>query len=240
MIKKALVITASLLLGLIALVSAGCNYIDGIDGNGKIVKETRKVEAFDGIKIGGAFKVFISQGSTESLLVEADENLMSIIETEVRGGKLVVNTKENIHRSKKLDLYITVKTLESIDISGAVELKSEGKLELGNLSFEGSGASEIEMNFTADHVDGNFSGASEIDLAGSANSCRLDMSGASELDAEDFIVKEFDLELSGAGDAEIHVTDKLKARASGAANIRYLGDPKVDSEVSGAGSVKKR
>jgi hypothetical protein len=165
---------------------------------------------------------------------------MSIIETEVRGGKLVVNTKENIHRSKKLDLYITVKTLESIDISGAVELKSEGKLELGNLSFEGSGASEIEMNFTADHVDGNFSGASEIDLAGSANSCRLDMSGASELDAEDFIVKEFDLELSGAGDAEIHVTDKLKARASGAANIRYLGDPKVDSEVSGAGSVKKR
>ena len=240
MIKKALVITASLLLGLITLVSAGCNYIDGIDGNGKVVKETRKVEAFDGIKIGGAFKVFISQGSTESLVVEADENLMSIIETEVRGGKLVVNTTENIRRSKKLDLYITVKTLESIDISGAVELKSEGKLELGNLSFEGSGASEIELNFTADHVDGNFSGASDIDLSGSANSCRFDLSGASELDAEDFIVKEFDLELSGAGDAEINVTDKLKARASGAANIRYLGDPKVDSEVSGAGSVKKR
>jgi len=239
MIKKVLVFTMSLLLGVITLVSAGCNYV-GIDGNGKVVKETRNVEAFDGIKIGGAFEVILSQGTTESLIVEADENLMSIIETNVRGGKLIVETRENIRNSKKLNLYITVKTLESIDISGAVEIKTEGKLELGNLEIEGSGASEIEMIFTADRVEGNFSGASEIDFEGTANFCRLDMSGASELDAESFIVKEFDLELSGAADAVIHVTEKLKAHASGAANVRYLGNPKVDSEVSGAGSVKKR
>jgi hypothetical protein len=240
MIRKTLVITFGLLLGLITLVSAGCNYLEGIDGNGKVVKETRSVQPFDGIKIGGAFKVFLNQGSTESVVVEADENLMSIIETDVRDGKLIVGTEENIRNSKKLNVYITIKKLKSIDVSGAVELKTESKLELGNLDFQGSGASEIKLNFTADHVEGDFSGASEIELEGSANSCRLNMSGASELDAEGFVVKEFDLELSGAGDAEINVTDKLNARVSGAANVRYTGDPKVDSEISGAGSVRKR
>ncbi len=240
MIKKALVITFGLFLGLITLVSAGCNLMEGIDGNGKVVKETRNVGSFDKIEIGGAFKVFLSQGSIESLVVEADENLMKIIETDVRGGKLIVETKENIHDSKKLNLYITVKDLTSLDVSGAVELTTEGKLELKNLEFEGSGASEIKMNFTAERVDGNFSGASEIEFEGSAGFCRLDMSGASELDAEAFVVKEFDLQLSGAGDADINVTEKLKANVSGAANVSYIGDPQVDSEISGAGSVKKR
>jgi len=240
MIRKTLAITFGILLGLITLASAGCNYLEGISGNGNVVKETRNVSSFDGIKIGGAFKVFLSQGNTESVVIEADENLMSIIETDVRGGKLVVGTEENIRHSKKLNIYITVKTLKNIDVSGAVEMKSEGKLELENLDFQGSGASEITLNFTADHVEGDFSGASEIEFEGSAKSCRLDMSGASELKAEGFEVTAFDLVLSGAGDADIHVTGKLNARVSGAANVRYTGDPKVDSEISGAGSVKRR
>ena len=92
----------------------------------------------------------------------------------------------------------------------------------------------------AQSLKGDFSGASEIDLKGSAGECSMDLSGASELNAFEFVVKNYEIDISGAGDANIHATEMLKASVSGAASIRYEGNPRVDSHTSGAGSVKPR
>jgi len=237
--KFTLVLVASFL-AFVSLSSSGCGYIDGVDGNGKVVKETRSVSGFDRFDAGGAFNIFLTQGSIESLIIEADENLIPLIITEVRGGKLYIETKENIRHSKTLNLYLTFKELKKMDISGACEITSADNLTFENLEIEGSGASEIDLKLTAVKLSCDFSGASEIDLAGSADECSMDMSGASELDAFGFVVKNYEIDLSGAGEANIHVTGSLKAEVSGAASIRYEGNPKVDSRISGAGSVKAR
>ncbi len=240
MTKKLTVVALSLMFGLVTLASSSCMFMQGVDGNGKVVKETRNVSNFDAIKIGGAFEVYLSQGSSEGLVIEADENLMDLIKTEVRGGTLVIDTKENIRNAKDLNLFITFRDLEKMDLSGAVEVKSDGKLKFDDLTIDGSGASEIELELETDKLICDFSGASEIELTGSANYCSIDNSGASEITAYNFVVKEYLIEISGAGDAKIHCTEILKARISGAASIRYQGNPKVDSRVSGAGSIKQR
>jgi len=240
MTKKLTLVALSLMFGLFTLASSACMFMDGVDGNGNVVKETRSVSSFDAIKIGGAFEVILSQGSSEGLVVEADENLMELIRTEVRGGTLVVDTEENIRNSKSLNIYITFKELSKLKLSGAVEVKSDETLKFDDLEFEGSGASEIDLDLELNRLECNFSGASEIDLRGKAKYCSIDNSGASELNAYDFVVAEYNIEISGAGDAKIHCTDVLKARISGAASIRYQGNPKVDSHVSGAGSIKQR
>ena len=76
--KSNTTIIAALLL-FITLSSSGCMYMGGIKGNGNVVKETREVSSFDGIKVGGAFNVYLSQSGTESLTIEADENLLPVI-----------------------------------------------------------------------------------------------------------------------------------------------------------------
>ena len=240
MTKKLTVVALSLMLGLVTLASSSCLFMEGVDGNGKVVKETRNVSNFDAIKIGGAFDVYLKQGNSESLVIEADENLMDLIKTDVRGGTLVIDTRENIRNSKELNIYITFRQLEKLNLSGAVEVKSDGKLKFDDLSIDGSGASEIDLELEVDKLSCDFSGASEISLTGSANYCSIDNSGASEVTAYDFVVKEYLIEISGAGDAKIHCTEVLEARISGAASIRYQGNPKVDSRVSGAGSIKQR
>jgi hypothetical protein len=240
MTKNLTLVALSLMFGFLTLASSACMFMDGVDGNGNVIKETRDVSSFDAIKIGGAFEVYLSQGSSEGLVIEADENLMELIRVEVRGGTLVIDTEVNIRKSKEMNLYITFTDLEKMKLSGAVEVKSEEKLKFDNLELDGSGASEIDLHLEANRLECDFSGASEIELKGKANYCSIDNSGASELNAYDFIVGEYNIEISGAGDAKIHCTDILKARISGAASIRYQGDPKVDSHVSGAGSIKQR
>lgn len=240
MIRKFLLVFVSAILAFFSLSSSGCGFIDGVDGNGKVVKETRNVSSFGKLEVGGAFDIFLTQGNVESLVIEADENLIPLIITEVRGGKLIIETKENIRNSKELNLYITFVSLEKMNFSGACEVTSNEMMTFQNLEIHGSGASEIDLKLKATKLIGDFSGASEINLSGNADECEMNLSGASELDAFEFVVKNFIIDLSGAGDANIHVTENLKAEASGAASIRYAGNPRVDSHISGAGSIKSR
>jgi hypothetical protein len=240
MTKKTRFLVFGLILGIFTTATCACVFIDGVDGNGKVVKENREVKSFTALKVGGAFDVYLTQGDKEELIVEADENLMNLITTTVRGNTLIINTKKNIRDADELNLYITFKELEKMDFSGAVEVESDGKLTFDRLLIKGSGASEIDLKLTANKLECNFSGASEIDLTGQADYCSMKCSGASELDAEDFVVKEYNIEITGAGEGVINCTDILNASVSGAASIRYYGDPKVDTHISGAGSIKPK
>ena len=69
---------------------------------------------------------------------------MAIIKTEVKGDELVIESTKPIHESSTLKIYITVKELKKIDISGAVDLETTGKLTQEELSIDGSGASDSE------------------------------------------------------------------------------------------------
>jgi hypothetical protein len=216
-----------------------CIEITGIKGDGNVVKEERQVSGFTSLEVSGAFEVYLYQGKSESLTLEADKNLMEIIVTEVKGDKLHIYTRENIKKATELNVYLTFEELEMIDISGAVSIEGEGMLEFDELYLDGSGASEInlEMNVKALHAD--FSGASEIELSGSAGSASFDFSGASELDAIDFEIKHCELDVSGAAEAKVNVSTNLEVNVSGAASVKYKGNPNISKDVSGAGSIKQ-
>ncbi|MCB2221677.1 MAG: DUF2807 domain-containing protein [Bacteroidetes bacterium] len=231
----------ALVLGFMLLTISGCSYaFDGIKGNGKVVKQERNVSGFSGIEVGGAFKVYITQGDEEKLVVEADENLLEVIETEVSGRTLEISTKEDIRDSKALNIYITFKSLDHLEISGACNLESENKLSFDNLELECSGASNIMLTLSAKEIEMDFSGASQLELFGSAEKVHLDLSGASKMDALEFEVTDLEADISGASHGKVMVIGTLSADVSGAASFKYKGDPKIgDIDVSGAASFKR-
>ncbi|MCX6235739.1 MAG: DUF2807 domain-containing protein [Bacteroidetes bacterium] len=218
--------------------SYGCCDIQ--HGNGKVVTEERSVDSFTGIDIGGAFQVVLKQGDREALTIETDENLLQYITTEVKDGILIISTEKDCIRFEKLKAYITFKTLESMEFSGAVELWSENSLNFNDLSIDASGASEIEMNLTAQKIEMELSGASELTLSGKVNEAIVEASGATEISAENLEIAICRMSMSGAGDARIYVTKELDVEVSGAGTVRYRGEPeKVNTQVSGAGDIEK-
>jgi hypothetical protein len=229
-----------LLLFSVAFALAGCDGLIGVNGNGNVKSEERSVDSFVELTAGGAFNIYLTQGDTESLRVEADENLLPLIETTVRSGRLVIRSRESIGNAKKLDVYITFRELTRIEASGACEINSNGQLTFGSLELNGSGASEIDLSLHASEIRGEYSGATEVDLEGSADVCKFRLSGASELDAQELVVGQITVDLSGASEAGVNVTQKLKVDASGASSVAYIGDPEVDQRTSGASSVRKK
>jgi len=76
-----------------------------------------------------------------------------------------------------------------------------------------------------------------LKMHGLGDYLHADISGASLLSAFDFPVRAADLNLSGASNARVTVSDHLKVTASGASSVLYRGNPVVDKTVSGESSV---
>lgn len=222
-----------------AIFFSGCVFADGIKGNGKVVDDEREVSGFSKIEISGAFNVFIKQGNDEFLKLEAEENLISLVETEVVGDKLKIYTTKSIQPTEDMNVFLTFRDLSGMNISGACELTSQGKLDLKELDLEASGASEVYLDLEAGFLEAGFSGASEIELAGKVEKMEIGLSGASELDAYELECDYCGINVSGAGNARLFVNKELDAEVSGAADIIYRGNAALSSSVSGAGSIKK-
>ncbi len=230
---------AGMLVGMSSLV-ASCSAIGGIHGDGNVLKETRKISSFDGIEVSGAFDIVLRQGATEEVTVEADANLLPVIRTEVVGGTLTIETKKPVEHVTVMKVYVTVKDLKRIDVSGAVDINTEGRITVPELSLDASGASDSKMDIAVQTLKLDCSGASKIKFSGSATNVSMDLSGASDIFAYDLLAETYDIDISGAGNAQLNVSKKIRAEISGAGSVKYKGSPtEVDQSVSGAGSIKK-
>jgi hypothetical protein len=227
------------LLGLIATVSFGCWNFPEDRSNGNFIKEERNVSNFSKLEIGGAFKVYLSQGDQEKLVIEADDKELKEIVTEVVGNTLKIYTESNWGANfDEMTIYLTFKSLDYVDFSGAVEVTGENTLNFTELEMDVSGAAEININLNAERFEAEFSGASEIEFGGKCKTGYFELSGASEFDAQNLEFQDLNIDVSGASEAKVWATGTLNIDASGASDIRYKGTPKVTIDESGASSVK--
>lgn len=195
--------------------------IKGIKGSGASKTEQRNVSGFTKIDAGGAVNIEIDAQKDFSVSVEADDNLLQYIKTEVSGDTLKIYSEGKISPSAKLNVKISMSAIEGINISGA----SDGKI----------------TNVRADSLKLKASGASEVMISGEAKKLKADASGASEIDAENLKVEDVEVEASGASKATVLAANSLEAEASGASKIFYAGEPKnLKQNASGASSISKK
>ena len=205
-------------------------------------RQKRDVSGFNALSVSSAFEVEISVGSTESLEIVAEDQYIDDIITEVRGGTLIIrlrDTRENRRMRDSPKAYLTVKSLERINASGAVALKTRDILKGKKLDLELSGASVLNIEMQVEELYIEASGACVINLEGEADEQIVKTSGATVYSAFDLKSENADIRVSGAGSANVFVTGKLDVHASGASSVRYRGGASVSSDASGASSIRK-
>ncbi len=213
-----------------------------IRGSGKVVTETRQVSGFDSVSLSGVGELTIIHGDSESLEIEAEDNIIPLIETTVTGSKLSIGFKNvvgGVSPTKPVSYRLTVKKLTSLEVSGAGNATAD-KLDGDSTTLDVSGAGTIKVDsVTTQTLDVIISGAGNCDItAGPVDHLKAELSGAGSLQAGDMQVKTADMNLSGAGNATVWVTDVLDVIVSGAGNVDYYGHPSVSVDSSGAGHVK--
>ncbi|HLO15401.1 MAG TPA: head GIN domain-containing protein [Anaerolineales bacterium] len=249
--KKKIFLLVSLFVST-SLVLVSCSLIrgrglgGGVLGSGNIQTEARDTGAFQAISIEypGA-KIIVQQGNKESVEIQADDNLLPQLSTEVLAGRLTIkstetNWKTSVNPSKQVKMTITARDLNEIVLSAEVGDLEVNDLQTGTLKLVLSGGAQIKLNgIQVDLLDSDLSGAGDIQVSGIANEIKLILSGLGNFNAADLKSNKAYVELSGMGNAIIRVEKELTATITGAGSINYFGNPRVEQNVNGAGSVKQ-
>ena len=207
--------------------------------------EVRDVSSFSGIKVSGGVDVYLSQSDDYALAVSAsEEKYRDEIKTEIRNGILNIsfgNSALKFSGDKKLRVYISFKTLESIEGSGACNLLFNDTFKAGDVRCKLSGACEIKGSINIENLQLSLSGASTAKVTGRVTNLKIDASGASDFKNYELVVENCKADISGASDVRLTINRSVGARASGASSLYYRGNPdRKDVNVSGASNVSPR
>jgi hypothetical protein len=226
-----------IILTVVLVTLAGCQ--GGIVGNGKVETRDQKIGNFNRLVIAGNFHVFLIPSEKPSLRMEMDENLYDIVKVNEEGSTLRIETRLNILQAREKSLYIGIKDLEKMELSGAIKMVSDSVLRLGSLNIMVTGAARLDFAIEAKSLKVDLSGASECDFRGKVDELRVQLSGAGDIDALDLIARVVDIDLSGAGGARVNAKEKLDVSISGVGSVRYRGEPEIHKNISGLGSLKR-
>ncbi len=224
------------------LTSCNVDFLNRVQGNRNVITKQRKVnEDFTRVKVGNGLDLYVSQGDTNSITVEADENLHELIITEFRSGMLKIYSEKNIGRAKAKKVYVTIKNLEELKASSGSNLYSQNTLDANSLDISVSSGASMKVEVKANTITASSSSGADMRLIGEADNFEGSASSGSSTKANKLKVRNATVKASSGGDISIHTTESINARASSGGDIRYYGEPKtVSKNSSSGGSIHSR
>ncbi len=217
--KKLLVV-----LTVIALSISACSVLQGnlnfIQGSGNVTSETRNVSGFTGIDLAGSAYVDITFGETAAVVVEAEDNIVPLIETRVEKNQLVISLKPNtsITTTKPVRVHVTMKSLDAVILHGSGSVTSSG--------------------INGDTIQVDLPGSGSIQLSGTVKSANINLGGSGSVSCDQLKANSVKVIVSGSGNAQVYASDSLEAGVSGSGTIRYSGNPaQISKNVTGSGRI---
>ncbi len=205
-------------------------------------KKDRTVSGFTGLSVSSGIDVYLTQGNSEKLTLEAngvdEDRVMSVVENGVL--KLYIDRKNgmnwNFGRSNYVKAYLTFKQLTNLQASGGADVFGQGRLSFNDLNLEASGGSDVKLDLKADKLNVSASGGADAILQGSARTLNANGSGGADLDARKLTVEVCNANSSGGSDVYVNASRELSMKASGGSDIYYSGSAKVLAKSESGGS----
>ena len=215
------------------------SFLRGVNGEGPSTSQQLSIDDFTGIHLALSANVYISQGDRQSVSIDAQQNIIDMLETDVDGGVWKIKTEDPIRNHKPITITITVPELSYAKISGSGNIVGRTVFDKSNDFETGiSGSGDIELDVETGELSAAISGSGNIELSGKADEFSIGISGSGDIDAENLEAEEVEIRVSGSGDCKVHATAELDVRVSGSGDVYYRGNPRVSSRISGSGDLE--
>ena len=213
----------------------------------KISEEMRDVEAFTKVKLEGSMDVEVKVGPAQSVKVVADSDIIEYLRTRVHGGELEIDLKNHkgkrgfFNNIKKMQVIITVPTLESAQVHGSGDMfVKDVEIDRFDLEVHGSGDAVVE-NAAVQRLRIDLHGSGDIEIDGSCDDVRVELQGSGDVKAHKMQCKEADVTLQGSGDVGVYASMAADVTVHGSGDVVVAGKPdQVRSKVRGSGDIHVR
>jgi len=203
--------------------------------------QNRKTASFNGISVSSGIDLYLKQGATEEVVIEADPDVIDDIITEVRDGILHIYSKKRFNWQWDQDrkAYVTFDDLTRLDVSAGADAKAENAFKLDEITIAVSSGADLEIDdLTARTVWLDTSSGSDAPISGRGVKFEASSSSGSDLSCSGLVAENCKVSASSGADAEVHATRQLKASASSGGDVRYRGNPgQKEIDESSGGDV---
>ncbi len=220
---------------------AGCFHDNfWIRGSGPIRTQERLLNSFDKVILEMSANVYIQQGDVQEVLIEAQENLHQVIETDISGGVLKIRTRGNIMSHDGINIFITTPEITGLRITGSGDIVANNSIftSVMELIILGSGDIRVQ-DLDANNVYSEIIGSGDIYVAGEkeATQHHIQIEGSGSVHAFDLKADEVDVKITGSGDARVHAVSNLDIEILGSGDVYYIGFPVINQRVVGSGRL---
>lgn len=241
MIKVIINVTKVIVALVASLLFSSCNFnFQQVEGNGNITTQKRPVnESFQSVSVGYGLELILEQSSQTTITVEADENLMKHIKTEVRDGELVITSDANIN-SSTARVIVSMPVIEAIVSSSSANVKGKNIIKSDNLELSSSSAGTMEVTVDVKSLSCDTSSSGTIKVSGKTGTLETEVSSGSHIDAKGLTARSIISSASSGGSSIVNPTESLTAEASSGGSINYVNTPsRLNKQVSSGGSVSE-
>ena len=221
----------------------------GVKGSGHVVEEKREVNDITGVTLATMGTLFIKTGETESLFIEAEDNLLEHITTNVRNGTLKIDDAWDVYLRPTMPIkyHLTVTDLDTIKISSSGDVYAEiPDLEAGRFSVKISSSGNLNMgDLHADSITVRISSSGDM-VTGKVqtDSLSVNISSSGDMTINEFIGDSLHVHLSSSGDLNIESgrvnRQDIKISSSGTYTAKHLESVEVEVNLSSNGKATIR
>ena len=231
------------------IILTGCVSFSGVDlfrttvrGSGNAAQEERTVSGFDEVSLNGIGYLEITTGDSNRLLIEADDNILPHLTTEVRSGRLIIGTEQgfNIRPDVPIRYSLTIASdgLERLELNGSGEIYAP-ELSQPELTLEINGSGDIDIDqLDGDRIITRLDGSGNINLTGQVAAQDVDINGSGNYDAGNLQTDETTVSVDGSGDVIVWSEELLDIRIGGSGSVSYYGSPDLNQRSTGSGEIR--
>jgi Putative auto-transporter adhesin, head GIN domain len=202
---------------------------DRIEGSGNVITKDIAVKSFDELNASGIFNLQLSQGDKEAVKIEAEDNLIDLFIVENEGSTLKISMKKNsnFNSKKKLKVYVTFKTLKSMDLSMFGGTSSDEKLKFAELKLKNNSFGSVHLNMTLQTLYFENESMGSVKLEGNADNAVVKNNSVGSINAGNFVVQKMEIDNTGIGTATVNAEKELKYSDSFLGKVSNKGNATV-------------
>jgi hypothetical protein len=213
-----------------------------VQGSGRIVKQVRQVGNFSGLSLGLPGHLELRIGNTEGVTIEADDNLLPLVETVVENGTLKIrSTRRNLNlESKSIRIVVQARSIERLALGGSGSIDAD-TLRGRKLDIDLGGSGSIKLKgVESDTLAVSLGGSGDLKAgAGTTGKLTVSIGGSGDVDLGRVQARSASVTIAGSGEATVWPRNELSATIAGSGDVNYYGDPQISKTSVGSGGVRR-
>ena len=218
-----------------------------VNGSGSVISQERAISNVTGVNLMTIGNVQITLGDREELRIEAEDNLLPYLETNVFDGQLDIRNGDGVwlRPTRPINFFVTVKSLDSLALSGSGNIEAPD-LTADHFRARLSGHGDIRLGkLNARRAKMGLSGSGNLYVAGSqAEQQDITLSGHGSLHLDRMDAKDVDVRISGSADMTVGEgqvkTQRITVSGVGNYNAPGVQSDTTEARITGSGSVNVR